>query len=160
MQNAKDSFYIALRDRLALLKPGWVISVRGSERPAILVEEAENPTTETQSDTYVLRWTQYSSIETAYLISLSCEIHYGTSGSQDYTGLDRGRLMTELDTQLRRILIPLTASSFDYSTVPPTLMPTRIFWTEPVFEALKTVRNQLSRVATVNVFTFEESFQP
>ena len=159
MQNAKDSFYIALRDRLALLSPGRVISVRGSERPAILVEEAENPTVEMQNDTYILRWTQYTVTGVAFLTNLSCEIRYATSGSQDYTGLDRGRLMTEMDSQLMQILVPLSASSFDYSTVPPALMPTRIFWTEPVFEALKTVRNQLLRVAAVNVFTFEEPFQ-
>ncbi len=160
MQNAKDSFYIALRDRLALLNPGQVISVRGIKRPAILVEEAENPMAEMQNDTYVLRWTQYSLIDAACLTSLSCEIHYATSGSEDYTGLDRGRLMTEMDSQIRRILTPSTASNFDFSTAPPTLMPTRIFWTEPTFEPLKIVKNQLLRAAIVNVFTFEEVFQP
>lgn len=160
MQNAKDSFYIALRDRLALLNPGQVISVRGVKRPAILVEEAENPTAELQNDTYVLRWTQYSLVDAACLTSLSCEIHYATSGSEDYTGLDRGRLMTEMDSQLRQILAPSNASNFDFSTVPPILMPTSIFWAEPTFAPLRIVKNQLLRVAAINVFTFEEVFQP
>jgi hypothetical protein len=41
MQNAKDSFYIALRTRLAALNPERTILLRGTKRPGILVEEAE-----------------------------------------------------------------------------------------------------------------------
>ena len=41
MQPTKDSFYIALRDRLAALNPARVISLGGQQRPAILVPENE-----------------------------------------------------------------------------------------------------------------------
>ena len=39
MQFAKDSFYLALRDRLAALDPERKVLVDGVERPAILVIE-------------------------------------------------------------------------------------------------------------------------
>ena len=40
MQNAKDSFYMALRTRLTTINPGRTILLRGAVRPGILVEEA------------------------------------------------------------------------------------------------------------------------
>ena len=43
MQNAKDSFYMALRTRLAAINPERTILLRGAARPGILVEEAEAP---------------------------------------------------------------------------------------------------------------------
>lgn len=41
MQNAKDTFYLTLRDRLAALNPGRTVQVRGALRPAIVVAENE-----------------------------------------------------------------------------------------------------------------------
>ena len=43
MQNAKDSFYMALRTRLVAINPSRTILLRGAVRPGILVEEAEAP---------------------------------------------------------------------------------------------------------------------
>ena len=43
MQNAKDSFYMALRTRLTAINPERTILLRGAVRPGILVEEAEAP---------------------------------------------------------------------------------------------------------------------
>ena len=56
MQNAKDSFYMALRTRLAALNPERTILLRGAVRPGILVEEAEAPFASCPSDVFVLRW--------------------------------------------------------------------------------------------------------
>jgi len=41
MQNTKDSFFIAVRDRLAILNPSRVVLIQGVSRPAILVTENE-----------------------------------------------------------------------------------------------------------------------
>jgi len=41
MQNIKDSFFIAIRDRLATLNPQRTVLVQGVSRPAILVIENE-----------------------------------------------------------------------------------------------------------------------
>ena len=56
MQNAKDSFYIALRTRLAAINPERTILLRGAVRPGILVEEAEAPFSQIPNDVFVLRW--------------------------------------------------------------------------------------------------------
>ena len=56
MQNAKDSFYMALRNRLAVLNPERTILLRGAVRPGILVEEAEAPFNQLPGDVFVLRW--------------------------------------------------------------------------------------------------------
>ena len=41
MQSAKDSFYSALRDRLAVVNPGRSVTLQGVARPAIFVAENE-----------------------------------------------------------------------------------------------------------------------
>jgi hypothetical protein len=56
MQNAKDSFYLALRTRLASFNPERTVLLRGALRPGILVEEAEAPFAQPLSDTFILRW--------------------------------------------------------------------------------------------------------
>ena len=56
MQNAKDSFYMALRTRLAAINPERTILLRGTVRPGILVEEAEAPFSQFPNDVFVLRW--------------------------------------------------------------------------------------------------------
>ena len=55
MQNAKDSFYMALRTRLTTINPERTILVRGAVRPGILVEEAEAPFNQVPNDIFVLR---------------------------------------------------------------------------------------------------------
>ena len=55
MQNAKDSFYMALRTRLASINPERTVLLRGTVRPAILLEEAEAPFSQLPSDVFVLR---------------------------------------------------------------------------------------------------------
>ena len=56
MQNAKDSFYMALRARLTTINPERTILLRGAVRPGILVEEAEAPFSQLPNDVFVLRW--------------------------------------------------------------------------------------------------------
>src|ERR1700758_2610305 len=102
MQNAKDSFYIALRTRLAVVNPERTILLRGSLRPGILVEEAEAPFAHLPNDVFVLRWLglgadlDLSSAMTAQ----ECEIVYQTCGTQAFGGLDRGRALSEMDEEV------------------------------------------------------------
>ena len=158
MQNAKDSFYIALRNRLAALNPARVMELRGVQRPSILLEEAEAPVKELPHDTFVLRWTIEEALEDmpTRLMQLTCEVHYATSGSQTYSGLDRGRAMAEMDRELLDLLVPMCTPKMNYTTVPALEMQTAVFWSEPVMGPLVTVRDTVSRVVTVQVFAFEE----
>ena len=134
MQNAKDSFYIALRNRLAVLNPARTVRVRGVQRPSLLMEEAEAPVGELVNDIFVLRWTTANAVLTVpcVLMSLHCEIHYRTSGTEANAGLDRGRALTEMDRELMAVLRPMTTPKLRYSTIPVSPMQTNVFWTDPV----------------------------
>jgi hypothetical protein len=158
MQKAKDSFYMALRARLATVNARRTISLRGAERPGILVEEAEAPFSPLPSDVFVLRWLGMGAeIDLATtMVAEECEIVYQTSGSQSYGGLDRGRALSAMDAELLSILAPYVTAQVDYSTATPTTLLTRVFWDEPVFGAVAVQRDRLSRAAKVMVYSYEE----
>ena len=96
MQNAKDSFYMALRARLTAINPERTILLRGAVRPGILVEEAEAPFSQLPSDVFVLRWTGLGAdMDLASTMAAEqCEITYQTCGTQSFGGLDRGRALS------------------------------------------------------------------
>ena len=158
MQNAKDSFYVALRDRLAVLNPARVMTLRAVQRPGILVEEAEAQTAELPNDVFVLRWAALTALQNmpSLLAGIGCEVHYASSGTLALFGLDRGRAVEEMDGELLQILQPMCTQKMRYTATPAVAMQTQVFWTEPVFVATETVRNQLIRVAKVTVFAFQE----
>ncbi len=158
MQNARDSFYIALRNRLATLNPARTIKVRGVQRPSLLVEDAEAPMSGLVEDVFVLRWTSATVVEgmPCTLMSMGCEIHYATSGTQANAGSDRGRTLCEMDRELLTILQPLWTAKFCYSMTPPVIMQTNVFWTEPELSAATIDRNTLKRVVKLIVYAFEE----
>lgn len=57
MQATKDTFYLTLRDRLALADPARTITVDGVTRPAIVVVENDKPSvTARQQDAFYLEW--------------------------------------------------------------------------------------------------------
>lgn len=158
MQNAKDTFYITLRNRLAAVNPERTMTLRGVVRPGILVEEAEAPAAQFPLDVFVLRWAKLDTDAQlpSTLAVLSCEIHYATSGARDNMGLDRGRALEGMDDELLRMLSPASAAKMNYTESPAEQMGTNIFWSQPVFAAEETKRERVGRVATVEVFSFQE----
>jgi hypothetical protein len=158
MQNAKDTFYVTLRTRLASLNPERTMLLRGAQRPGILVEDAEAVVPMMPPDVFVLRWTALG--VDAYLplvlTRLECEIHYATSGTQPAFGLDRGRALEEMDAEVLSLLAPYSAPKMNYTQTPPTQMNTPIFWTAASFVPAVTVRDRLSRSAKVTVFAYQE----
>ena len=96
MQNAKDSFYMALRTRLTAINPERTILLRGAVRPGILVEEAEAPFSQLPNDVFVLRWLGLGAdMDLASTMAAEqCEIIYQTCGTQSFGGLDRGRALS------------------------------------------------------------------
>jgi hypothetical protein len=158
MENAKDTFYVTLRNRLAALNPERVVIQRGLQRPGILVEEAEAAAAQMPADVFVLRWTALD-IDTqmpAALAQMMCEIHYTTGGTQTNGGLDRGRALSEMDAELLTILNPACALKTDFTQTPAAAMATKVFWGEPQFSPVTTLRERLTRVAKVAVFSFQE----
>jgi hypothetical protein len=157
MENAKDTFYITLRNQLSVVNPARAVLLRGVERPGIYVEEVEGIMALMPPDVFVLRWTALKiNVNSPLPLSqMDCEIHYTTSGTGAFGGLDRGRAMSAMDGELTTILTPASAPKFDYTKTPPVPINTNVFWTEPTFAPLETTRDRLSRVATVTVFSYE-----
>ena len=158
MQNAKDTFYITLRNRLAVVNPARTMTLRGVVRPGILVEEAESPASQLATDVFVLCWTKLAADGQlpSILTSMTCEIHYTTAGTQGNMGLDRGRALEEMDDELLRMLWPASTPKMNYTQTPAEQMSTSIFWSQAVFAAETTTRERVGRVATIQVFAFQE----
>jgi hypothetical protein len=158
MQNAKDSFYIAMRNRLAVVNPARVVNIRAVQRPGILVEDAEAPQPQIINDVFTLRWTAMGADTQlpSMLAQMACEILYASSGSLPNGGLDRGRELSEMDEELLAILTPTQTQKLNYTLTPTAAMQTLVFWTEPKFATADTVRDRVTRVAKVTVFAFQE----
>jgi hypothetical protein len=166
MQDARDTFYVVLRGRLAALNPARTIVVRGQVRPGILVEENELATTMQPTDAFCLRWTAMSvdAFGPMPLVATECEIHYATDGTAGNGGMDRGRLLAAMDGELAAALgaAPQSAIKMNYSRLAaagaaPVAMGTNIFWSQPKFEAAISTSERLARVAAVQVFSYQEA---
>ena len=158
MQNAQNTFYITLRNRLATLNPSRTIYLRGVTRPGVLVESNELVTARPPSDVFVLRWLglRNDPYLAEVLLQMECEIEYSTQGTTGNIGMDRGNLLTEMDAELMSLLQPNTAPKLNYAQSPAAPMETQIFWTEATFQPAKAERDRLVRTASVSVFSYEE----
>ena len=158
MQNAKDSFYMALRTRLAALNPERTMLLRGTERPGILVEEAEASFSQLPNDAFVLRWLGLGvDLELdATMAAVECEIVYQTCGTQSFGGLDRGRALSTMDEELLSILQPFYTPKLNYTMTPPAQMLTQVFWDESSLGPIAVQRDRVGRTAKVLVYSYQE----
>ena len=165
MQNAKDTFYLTLQQRLTALNPARIVVIRGQRRSGTLVVENEMPTAQVPLDCYRLTWTALSIDRTSAmpLVTLQCEIRYATDGSHTAAGLDRGRTLAAMDAELATALAqePHSTPKLDFSATDsgaaPSPMATNIFWDAAAFGSLKVTGERLERTATINVFSFQEA---
>jgi hypothetical protein len=161
MQNAKDTFYITLRDRLAVVNPARTMVLRGVTRPGSLVEENELASAVQPVDSFCLRWTglRVDSRAGLALVSMQCEIRYCTDGSAGNGGMDRGRLLTGMDAELVAAVnaAPQSVVKSAFVAGGSTSMGTKVFWGDVVFGAAVVENERLERVATVDVFAYQEA---
>lgn len=158
MENAKNTFYVALRNRLAVVNPERTVVVRGLVRPGILVEENELVETMMPPDVFVLRWTKLdaSTYVPTTLAGMECEIHYATDGNAFNAGMDRGRMLAAMDGELLAMMQPYSMVKMNYAVSPAVAMQTNVFWGSPAYGPVKVDHERLERVATVQVFSYEE----
>ena len=159
MKKARDSFYVALRDRLQALNPARQVLVRGVWRPGVLVEENESFAAVAPDNVFVLRWTKALADEQHALVRTvqTCEIQYQTAGTAAAGGLDRGSILTVMDAELLSIVQPDQVQKTDYTVTPPAAMGTRISWTGPVFVPVARERDRLVRKVEITVVSYEEA---
>jgi hypothetical protein len=159
MKKARDSFYVALRDRLQALNPTRQVLVRGVWRPSVLVEENESFAAVSPDNVFVLRWTRVQTDDqhAMTLIHQTCEIQYQSAGTTPAGGLDRGSVMAGMDVELVSILQPMQTQKMDFAVSPPADLGTRVFWTAAVFSPVVRERDRLTRKAEVNVMSYEKA---
>ncbi len=165
MQSAKDTFYIVLRDRLAALNPARTMVLRDATRPAMWVAENELASDRDLTDGFCLRWTtlHVDSAAALPLVTMGCEIRYATDGNTGNGGMDRGRLLAAMDAELTAIIntSPQSAPKMNYtgsgSGIAPVAMGTKVFWSDVVFGELKADGERLERIATVEVYAYQEA---
>src|SRR3954452_19633103 len=103
MQFAKDSFYMALRERLAALNPSRTVTLNGATRPAVIVAENEMVTpVEPLPDAFYLEWGPAKTVArhagALALMQMECVISHHTFGTCA-TAVDRGRTLTALHSE-------------------------------------------------------------
>jgi hypothetical protein len=167
MQNARDTFYVTLQGRLAAINPARTMVLRGVMRPGVLVEENELASAFQPVNVFCLHWTALSvNAQGALpLVTMSCQIQYATDGDSGNGGMDRGRLLSGMDAELAAAVsaVPQNALKMSYvasaggSGLAPVAMATNVFWGDVVFGAVVVNGERLERVATVEVFSYQEA---
>jgi len=142
MQFAKDSFFLALQQRLAGLNPARTVTINGATVPALLVVENLPPAAaEPQPNTFYIEWGSAAVVDghagDAALMSLECVIRYYTLGTVQ-SMVDRGRVLGQLDRELLAICQPTNTEKYDYTQSPSVDLGTRVFWTQPAFQEATT----------------------
>jgi hypothetical protein len=137
MQFAKDSFFMALQQRLAVLNPARTVTINGATTPGVVVVENLPPTAaEPQANAFYIEWGTASVIDghagNSALMSIDCVISYYTLGTTQ-SMVDRGRVLGELDDELLGICQPTNTEKYDYTQSPPADLGTSVFWNQPLF---------------------------
>jgi hypothetical protein len=133
MQNTKDTFYLALRDRLATLNPERKVVIDGVERPAVLVAENEpDVAAPSLPNAYYLTWgppriVPGSENAERPLMKMECRASYRV-GTSLAGAVDRGRILCELDTELLCLLVPPRTEKIDATKTPPAPTGSYVFW--------------------------------
>ena len=157
MQNIKDTFYIALRDRLAALNPARVVTLQNVTRPAIVVAENEAPDAQPLlPDTFYLFWRESQALSATPLRKLRCEIVYWVEGSENISYQDRGRALGLSDEELLAICTPPRTALKDHTQSPAVALGGNIFWSTPEFAAPKIEGRKLIRSMFIDVFAAVE----
>jgi hypothetical protein len=165
VQNAKDTFYEVLRSRIAAANPERTIVLRGVTRPGVLIEENELVSSVTTPDCFRLRWLD-ATLDPGNALpiaTITCEVLYETAGSAANGGMDRGRLLTEMDAELAAAVndCPQHAAKQSYaalaeggSAIP---LSTRIWWSNVALGPLVVKADRIARTAKVTVMSCEEA---
>ena len=162
MQATKDSFYVALRDRLAQAYPTRTMTAGGVTRTALLAAENDQPSVTTrQRDAFYLTWGEARAVRPAIsrLMALTCTLAYTSAGTDANGGLDRGRAIGEMDAEVLGICTPAMAEKYDYTGANPADLGSSIFWSAPVFRTVAAPPNCVAHEASLTVYFYPEVTQ-
>lgn len=160
MQFAKDSFFLALRDRLAALAPDRTVVVDGAARPAVLVAENQASTAAPPlARAFYLHFGDSEVVENGAsaprpLRRLICEIVYRTGRRDSYA---RGRVLGSLDQELLCLCSPPRTPKMDATQIPARPLGTTVSWSALSFLASEDRCSELLRRARVSIFFYAEN---
>jgi hypothetical protein len=170
MQFAKDSFFLALQQRLAGLNPGRTVTLNGATVPAAVVVENLPPTSAALlPNAFYVEWGAARVVAgpagSGALMNIECLISYHSLGTVA-SMVDRGRVLGQLDRELLAICQPPSTEKLDYTQAPSVDLGTKVFWTQPSLEenrksgvensAEKHADGRVERQARLKVFFFSE----
>ncbi len=163
LQNVKDTFYGALRDRVAARNAARTVVVRGVLRPAVVVVENELPGSSVDgvllTDCFCLRWTSVR-LDRGLAV-LGCAVQYATAGSVGAAGMDRGRALSAMDAELVRAVCasPQNAALVSVTeavagAAAETATGTQVFWGDVVLGDAVLRGERLERTAAMEVYGY------
>lgn len=160
MQATKDSFFAAMRDRLAEMDATAAVAIGGVARPAVMVEENELPELIGEmTGVYCLRWGAAAATVASrrrVLHAIPVTIEYAVAGSDEASGADRGRQLESMDAKLRQMLAAGTTPKMDYAQSPAASLGTSVLWSAVEFAAAEQQNARLQRQAKVTVYFYPE----
>lgn len=158
MQNAKDTFYVTLRDRLAAVNASRTVSVRGQVRPAVVVDENEMPERDADAGVFHLQWGDVSTERAGAVLldAMECRIVFRASGANALSTLTRGREMSAMQAELDAMLLPAWAVKKRFSEDGAVAMGTNVFWCEVGERVVKVKEALLEATAVVTVMAYRE----
>ena len=162
MQFSQDSFYMALRNRLAVVNPQRMVTVEGVSRPAVVVT-ADEPATPAwpATETFYLVFGPARPVATTAscrrpMLAMDCAITYRTAGTTPNLGVDRGRLLAQLDLELLQICSPPSTSKQNFTVTPAANLGTQVLWERPHLEPVEVLPGELRRTAKTTIFFYPE----
>lgn len=156
---------MALRERLAALNPARTVKAGGALRPAVVVLENEIATAaELLTECFYLEWGGLKLGDSGSagipICSIDCSIWYRTRGIAE-SGVDRGRVLGELDRELFSICRPPFTRKVDFSRAPNVDLGSGVSWSFPAISTGSTTQEDhdpgvVFHQAQLKVFFFPE----
>jgi hypothetical protein len=137
MQNAKDSFYMALRTRLTTINPERTILLRGAVRPGIWWRKRKRRSTSFPTMclccagwawAWIWIWRRRWRPRVRDSLPDLRDAEFRRAGPRP--------ALSEMDEELTAMLQPFYTPKLNYTATPPAAMLTQVFWDEPGFGRL------------------------
>ena len=92
-------------------------------------------------------------------MAMTCLVSYASAGTEQNGGLDRGRVLGGLESELLGLCSPAVTRKNDYTSGNPVDLGSSIFWSEPVFRPAKAETGCVAREASITVYFYPEVTQ-
>lgn len=126
---------------------------------AIVVVENDKPSvTARQHDAFYLEWGETRAVRPSIstLMAMTCTVSYASAGTEQNGGLDRGRMLGELESELLGVCSPAVTRKNDYASGNPMDLGSNFFWSPPAFRVAKAEPGCVAREASITIYFYPE----